>query len=244
MPADRGRVTRLSFAWMSADAVHILLKPHAPFKLIADYVRAALIGLKLNWASVQERKTGGLLVISGIAAAGFLISDCRAHFCGNSGLMLFFFSFFFFTATEDAFHVGSQPQEKTTHTPLPLTGWVILLGQNGCGGWEEAHHWLPPARGGGGVGGGPACCLSPLHVGRWMSVGPRKKGKKTRDLSQGMLSIRTACVYQIWPRQVMMLTYSKLDLWWGFSANMLALSLPSFPNREIMSGWGSGRCWS
>lgn len=64
MPAERGRVTRLSFAWMCEDAVLILLKPHTPFKLIAAYVRAALIGLKLNWASVQERKTSGLLVIS------------------------------------------------------------------------------------------------------------------------------------------------------------------------------------
>lgn len=44
-----------------------------------------------------------------------------------------------FMVMEDAFHVGSQPQEKTSHTPVPLTGWVIELGQNGCGGWEEAR---------------------------------------------------------------------------------------------------------
>lgn len=145
MPTDWSWVTDLLFAWMCEDTI---LRSHLTETKQTLQAHHILRKNSIDWLQTEPGFYAG---VEDPWAAGYLLASQLQVFhlrlsC-TVWCRLWIDAFFFFMATEDAFHVGSQPQEKTTHTPLPLTGWVIQLGQNGCGGWEEAHHWLPPALG-------------------------------------------------------------------------------------------------
>lgn len=144
-----------------------------------------------------------------------------------------------FLVMEDAFHVGSQPQENTSYTPVPLRSWVIELWRDGCGGWEEArpvigYRW--PRY--------PALLPLTANVSRWMSI---EKQKRLLWPFQGCVTIYVWCV--VWtvclPNQAKSNNcgyreYSPLD---EALMSLCAFILSSFLNKTILPGWVLGRMW-